>query len=118
MSVEIFFCYAHEDRTLRNELEKHLSPLKRSELAITWHDRGILPGMDWKHEIDIHLNTADIILLLISADFINSDYCYSEEMQQALGKHREGKAHVIPIILRPVDWQKTPIGNLQVLPDD
>ncbi len=86
-------------------------------LTITvWHNREISPGTDWAQEIESQLNTADIILLLVSPDFLSSDYCYSVEMQRALERHQVGEARVIPIILRPVYWQDTPFGNSPVLP--
>ncbi len=117
-TAEIFYSYAHEDEDLRDKLEKHLVTLKRQGLIVGWHDRGILPGKEWKKEIDEHLNTARIILLLISADFIDSDYCYGIEMKQALKRHKAGEAYVIPIILRPVDWHSSPFSKLQALPTD
>jgi hypothetical protein len=114
--AEIFYCYAHEDEELRNKLEKHLSALKRQGLISAWHDQVIQAGKEWRSEIDTHLNTAHIILLLISPDFIHSDYCWGVEMRRALERHKAGEAHVIPIILRRVDWEETPINALQVLP--
>src|SRR2546421_9745171 len=101
--VIVFYSYAHEDESLRNELEKHLSLLQRRGIITTWHDRKIVPGTDWAYAIDSHLNEATIILLLVSPDFMASDYCYSIEMDRALKRHQAGKARVIPIILRSVD---------------
>ena len=115
-TIKFFYSYAHEDKTLRDELEKHLGTLKRLELITEWHDRDIHAGTEWKHEIDMHLNAANIILLLISSDFMSSDYCYSVEMRRALERHRLREARVIPILLRPVDWEGTPIAPLQMLP--
>jgi hypothetical protein len=114
--IKLFFCYAHEDDALREQLARHLSPLRRVKHITAWFDRDIQAGTDWEHEIERQLDTANIILLLVSADFIDSDYCYSVEMQRALEKHQAGTACVIPIILRPVDWEETPIGTLQALP--
>lgn len=114
--MEIFFSYAREDETLRRELERQLSILKREGLLTFWTDRQISAGEEWAQEIDRHLNTAHIILLLISPDFLASSYCYSVEMQRALERHERGEAYVIPIILRPVLWQQTPLGKLQALP--
>jgi Leucine-rich repeat (LRR) protein len=116
--LKIFYCYARKDKRLRDELEKHLEPLRRSGQISAWYDREIQPGMDWKQEIDKHLNTSEVILLLISSDFMKSDYCYGREMQQALERHRVGEARVIPVLLRPVDWNETPIQELQALPSD
>ena len=116
--IEIFFCYAREDDILRQGLEKQLRALRRQELIDVWHDRDIRAGMEWEREIDKHLNTAKIILLLVSPDFMDSDYCYSIEMQRAMERHERGEAIVIPIILRPVYWKKAPFGKLQGLPTD
>ena len=98
--VSIFYSYCHADESYRNELEKHLKILQRQGLVSSWHDRKIMPGSEWKDEIDANLEAADIILLLISADFINSDYCWSVELKQAMHRHDSGAAIVIPIILR------------------
>lgn len=115
-AINIFICYAHKDKTLLDKLENHLEPLRRSGQIMPWYDREIQPGMNWKQEIDTHLNSADIILLLISPDFMASDYCYGKETVRALERHERGEAHVIPVILRPADWKETPIGLLQALP--
>jgi GTPase SAR1 family protein len=114
--IEIFFSYAHADERLRNLLENHLSSLRREGLIRNWHDRQIVAGMDWEQTIDTHLNSASVILLLVSPDFMNSDYCYGIEMRRAMERHQLGGALVIPIILRPVDWQGTPFARLQALP--
>src|SRR5690242_9935490 len=102
---EVFYSYAHKDEALREELETHLSMLRRQGHISGWYDRNIDAGIEWAQEIDEHLNTAQIILLLISADFLASDYCYSVEMQCALQRHEAREARVIPIILRPVSWE-------------
>lgn len=117
-ALEIFYSYTHEDEELREELIKHLSQLRRDGVIKNWHDREITAGSEWKDQIDAHLESADIILLLISADFIHSDYCYDIEMKRALERHNNKEARVIPIILRPVDWQGAPFGKLQCLPKD
>jgi hypothetical protein len=112
----LFYSYAHEDELLREQLEKHLSLLKRQGFISGWHDREILPGATWAQEIDVHLESASIVLLLISPDFLASDYCYEVEMQRALERHRHGETRVIPIIMRPCDWQDAPFAHLQCLP--
>jgi tetratricopeptide (TPR) repeat protein len=117
-TVKLFFCYAREDRALRDELEQHLSLLKRQKQITTWYDREISPGTAWEKEIDTHLNSAHLILLLVSRDFLASDYCYGIEMKRALERHEAGTARVIPIILRPVFWKGAPFSKLQVLPTD
>jgi tetratricopeptide (TPR) repeat protein len=116
--VEIFYSYAHKDEDLRNELEKHLALLRQQGLIAPWHDRKIVPGTDWAREIDIHLNSADIILLLISADFLASDYCSGIEMKRALERYEAGEARVVPILLRSVYWKNAPFAHLQALPKE
>ena len=110
--ASLVFSYAHADEALRNELEKHLSPLKRMGRVSTWHDRRIVPGEEFAGQIDRHFGEADIILLLISSDFIASDYCYQIEMSNALQRHERGEAVVIPVILRPCAWRQLPFGKL------
>ena len=114
--IKIFYCYAHEDKALRDELEMHLSSLKHNKQITTWYDGQIEPGKERQHEIEIQLNTAHIILLLVSPHFMASDYCYGVEMQQATKRHNAGKACVIPIILRRVIWEDAPFSKLQILP--
>jgi tetratricopeptide (TPR) repeat protein len=114
--LEIFYSYAHEDERLRDELEKHLSGLKRQGFITDWHDRDITAGSEWKDAIDDHLESAHIILLLISPDFLASDYCHDVEMTRALERQEKNEARVIPIILRPVDWDGVPFSKLQCLP--
>ena len=118
MSLEIFYSYAHADEALREHMETHLSLLHRQGLISEWHDRQILAGDEWARDIDQHLETASIILLLISPDFLASDYCYDIEMQRALERHKNGEAQVIPVILRPVDWEGAPFARLKCLPRD
>lgn len=117
MAVKIFCCYAHEDEVLLLQLKSHLKPLQRQGLIDVWHDRDITAGTEWQDEIDKHLNIAQIILLLISSDFMNSDYCYGTEMKRALERHARGEARVIPVILRHTYWQGM-LGKLQALPKD
>lgn len=113
-----FISYSHKDDMLRAELETHLKLLQRRKLLDTWTDRRITPGNEWKGEIDANLNGAELILLLVSADFIASDYCYDLEMTRALERHAAGSARVIPIIVRDVNWQSAPFAKLQALPKD
>ena len=117
-AIELFYSYSHKDEKLRNKLETHLSLLRQQGLIITWHDRKINAGLEWKNEIDTYLQKAQIILLLISPDFLASDYCFSVEMKQAIERHNRGEARVIPVILRPVYWQGAPFGKLEALPAD
>ena len=116
--VKVFYSYSHRDEELRGELEKHLDILGRRGVIEGWHDRRITAGDEWKNSIDQHLYSADLILLLVSADFIASDYCYDVELQQAMQRHEKGEARVVPIILRPVNWEGAPFSKLQALPKD
>jgi len=115
-AVEIFYSYSHKDESLRSQLEKHLGLLKRHRVILGWHDRRITPGQEWEGEISKHVNSAKVILLLISADFLASDYCYDVEMSRALERHASGSARVIPVILRACDWSGARFGKLQALP--
>ena len=114
----LFFSYAHRDETLRDELEIHLAMLKRQGVITTWHDRRIEAGKDLDKAISHYLEEAKIILLLVSPDFLASDYCYNVEMARALERHKNGEARVIPVILRPCDWHTAPFGKLLAVPKD
>ena len=116
--IEVFYAYAEMDENLRQELDKHLSLLRQQGLITTWHKRLITAGTDWTQVIAMHLNTASVILLLISADFFASDYCSGVEMRRAMERHEANEARVIPILLRPVDWYDAPFSKLAVLPSD
>lgn len=116
--AKLFFSYCHADEALRDRLEVHLSMMKHQGLIETWHDRGITAGSDFESTIKENLETADVILLLVSADFIASWYCFSVEMKRALERHAEGRAHVIPVILEPCDWHPAPFGKLLAAPKD
>jgi TIR domain/NACHT domain len=114
--LTLFYSYTHEDEMLCQELDRHLRLLQRRGIISAWYDRKIVPGTDWSKDIDYHLNQASVILLLVSSDFLASDYCYQVEMQRALERHQSGEARVIPILLRPVDWHEAPFAHLQSLP--
>jgi hypothetical protein len=116
--VEVFFSYAHEDEQLKDKLADQLAILQRLGVITKWHDRLIGAGADWRVEIERRLNSAHIILLLVSADFLASDFCYGAEMARAIERHDRGEALVIPVILRACRWTKAPFGRLQALPKD
>jgi hypothetical protein len=118
--TELFCSYSHRDERLRERLETHLALLRRDGVVAAWHDRKIRAGAEWSGEIDSHLESAGIILLLISADFLASTYCYDVEMKRALERHKAGTARVIPVMLRPVEdaWKQSPFAHLQALPKD
>jgi hypothetical protein len=112
LKLELFFSYAHGDQQLRDRLEKHLSSLKNEGVIGTWHDGKLVAGQELDAGIMERLKTADIILLLVSPDFMSSYYCYEKEMAIALERHQNGTAKVIPVILRPIDWEGSPLGKL------
>lgn len=120
MPIRRFYSYSHKDEALRDELEEHLSLLKRQGYIVGWHDRRIGAGKEWKDQLDKNLEEAQIILLLISPSFLASDYCYEIETKRALERHDKGEATVIPVLLRPVDvdWEGAPFARLQGLPID
>lgn len=118
--IEIFYSYAStEDETdekLQQQLEKHLGVLKRQGKIAHWHKRNILAGQISSEEVSKHLNSAQIILLLISPDFVSSDDCWDIEMERALERQKEEKTLVIPVLMRPIDYKEAPFSNLRVLP--
>lgn len=113
--AHLFYSYAHEDEALRDELDKHLSALRREGAIVDWHDREITAGDEWREVIAGELQEATIILLLVSSDFLASDFCWTE-LSEAIKRHEAGEARVIPIILRPCDWQNTAFAHLQAAP--
>lgn len=116
--ASVFFSYSHKDEAYRDQLETHLALLKHQGLINAWHDRRINAGDEVDDAIFAKLETADIILLLVSSDFISSSYCYSKEMQRAMERHSAGQARVIPVILRHCMWHGAPFGKLMALPLD
>ncbi len=114
--VTVFYSYAHEDEPLRDKLNKHLKLLEGNGVISSWHDRSIGAGREWKNQISEYLESAQIILLLISADFLASDYINDVELKRAMERHESGEARVIPIILRDADWQIAEFSKLQALP--
>ena len=114
--VSIFISYAHADEDAKKELDKQLSPLKRSNKIETWNDRELIAGQEWDEEIITELNKSEIILLLISADFIASQYIWDKELAIAMKRHEDGTAHVVPIIMKNCLWQEMPFAKLQALP--
>lgn len=116
--TELFYCYARKDEPLRHELDKHLVTLKRRGLATYWYDGEVSPGQEWDKEIKRHLDEASIILLLVSPDFMNSEYCNTVEVPRAMQRHEAGEARVIPILLRHVDWEGAPFSRLLALPSN
>lgn len=116
--ASVFFSYSHKDEALRDQLESHLALLKNQGLIDAWYDRRIVAGDEVDDVIFGKLETADIILLLVSSDFLNSPYCFSREMTRAMERHDAGEARVIPVILRHCIWQGAPFGKLLATPRD
>lgn len=116
--AQVFFSYSHKDEDFRNELETHLAMLRREGKITAWHDRRITAGSDIHDSISEELESAQIILLLVSANFLASDYCFEREMARAMEKHQDGSAVVIPVILHPCDWHSAPFGSLRATPTD
>lgn len=115
---KVFFSYSHRDENMRDELEIHLSMLKRQGIIETWHDRRIDAGSAIDTDIVRNIEESDVILLLISPYFLASNYCYDIEMETALNRHRDKLATVIPVILEPCDWMDAPFGKLMATPTD
>lgn len=116
--LRVFVSYSHVDEELKNRLVRHLRPLEHENLIEVWVDHQIQAGDDWDKEIAKKLSQADIVLTLVSIDFINSKYCYDIELESALEREAAGEAKVIPVILRSCLWTKSPLGRLKALPTD
>ena len=116
--ISIFISYSHRDEKFREELVSHLASLQRAGIVRAWHDRCLQAGETWAEQIDENIERADVILLLISSDFLASEYCYERELDRALERHRQGLATVIPVVIRSVVWEHLPIHALQALPRD
>jgi TIR domain-containing protein len=112
----VFYSYSHKDERHRIALSEHLKNLERQGVIRGWNDREIVAGNDWREAINEQLDSADIILLLVSASFISSDFCWGEEMTRALKRHEAGKARVIPVIVRPGDYAGARFKDIQALP--
>lgn len=118
MPATVFMSYSHADEAYRAKIEKQLSTLRRQGIIDVWHDRRIEPGQELHDEIDQHVERASIFLLLVSSDFLDSDYCYEREMTRALERHQAREAVVIPVIVRPCDWLHSPLSALKAVPED
>src|SRR5215471_12710884 len=114
----VFYSYSHKDEELRDKLVTYLAPLKRQGKITEWHDRRIQPGADWNTEISANVQSADLILLLVSADFLASDYCFGVELDKAMMRLKRGDVRVVPILLRPCLWKESSLSELQMIPRD
>ena len=115
--IKQFCSFSHKDRALAEQLDEHFGVLRRLELVVHWFSYMIPPGDEWEPQVTEKLNSAEIILLLVSSSFIDSDYCYGVELRRALKRHEDHEARVIPVILRPCLWHIAPFGKSQALPD-
>jgi hypothetical protein len=116
--ISVFVSYAHDDTDLRERLARHLSVLERHGLLTIWHDGKIVPGESWESAISERLETADIVLLLVSPSFVASEYIYSRELRRAMERHARGEAVIIPVLLRAVRYREAPFSSLEPLPVD
>jgi replicative DNA helicase len=116
--LKLFISYSHKDQVYLDEFTTHLSLLRREGIIVDWSDRKITVGNEWEKQIDTNLEQADLVVLLVSPDFIASDYCYGKELACALDMHESGKARVLPIIIRPCEWSNAPFSKIQLLPKD
>ncbi|MEK7256934.1 MAG: toll/interleukin-1 receptor domain-containing protein, partial [Bacteroidota bacterium] len=112
----IFLSYSHQDEALKDRLHVFLAPLRRSGKIAVWHDRQILPGQEWDTAIKQEVATADLVLLLVSPDFLASDYIWQHEISKAMERHERREATVIPVFLKPCDWREMPFARVQGLP--
>ncbi len=106
------------DQQLREELASHLANLRNQQFISDWYEGDISPGTEWLPQIMSHLAHDQLILLLISSDFMASQFCYSIELEQAISRHNKEEARVLPILLRPVDYKGAPFAKLQPLPSN
>jgi hypothetical protein len=114
--IEVFISYSHRDHAFLERLLVHLALLNRQGLITTWTDREITAGDRWRGQIHERLNSAGVVLALVSADFLASEYCHDIEMRRALERDAAGEARVIPIVVNPCAWRDSPLGELQALP--
>jgi internalin A len=115
--VKLFISYAREDQPYREQLDKHLSTMKRNGAIEVWHDEFIGAGKEWDQEIKQALHDTNIIVLLISSDFLASNYINNVEVKQAIEKYEKGEVKIVPVIVRSCHWQRDPvISKFQALP--
>jgi len=118
MPWKIFYSYSHKDAEFRDRLGIYLTPLKQQNKISEWHDRKIEPGADWEKEISAELDAAHLILLLVSEDFLASEYCFGVEIERALARLKRGEVKVIPILLKPCLWEESRFSQLNIIPRD
>ena len=115
--INIFIAYSRTDNHFLQKIRTHLKFLERKKEIVIWYDGEIIAGSFWDNAIIDKLENADMVLLLVSADALASDYFHKKEMQKALERHAKKEALVIPVILKPCFWQDD-LGDIQALPKD
>ena len=118
MAWRVFYSYSHKDSKMCERLRTYLAPLRQQNKISEWHDRLIEPGADWNKEINTELEAADLILFLVSAEFLASDYCFGVEVDKAMSRLKRGEAKVVPILLKPCLWEESRFSELQIIPRD
>jgi hypothetical protein len=118
MAKKVFISYSHKDELHKEDLDEHLTMLKRNDCISVWHDRKIMPSDEWKNNIDLNLEEADRIIFLVSPSFLASDYCYDKEVKRAVERHQSGSAKIISVIVRPCDWSACSFSKYQAVPKD
>ena len=118
MPWRVFYSYSHRDSELRERLTTYLAPLRQQKKIVEWHDRKIEPGADWEREISGQLDSAHLVLLLVSEDFLASEYCFGVEVERALARVKRGEVRVVPVLLKPCLWQESRFSELQIIPRD
>jgi hypothetical protein len=118
MPWRVFYSYSHKDTKWRDRLSTHLAPLKHQSKIVEWYDRNIQPGADWETEISAQLESAQLIVMLISADFLASEYCFGVEVEKAFVRLKRGEVKVVPILVEPCSWKESPFSELQIIPRD
>ena len=114
--MKLFYSYSHKDLSYADELRDHLSILVRKEVLSEWIDHKILPGYNWRIDVDDNLDYADVIILLISSHFLASDFCFDSVLKKSIARQAAGEVVVMPILLRHCDWEDSPFGILKVFP--
>jgi hypothetical protein len=114
--IHVFFSYSSKDKVWRNRIHTHLASLIHEKAIATWHDRDLLAGARWEPKILAELERADIVLLLISPEFVSSPFCYAREMNYALELQSRGQLAVVPIAVSPCDWGEVPFAQLTSIP--
>ena len=115
---QLFYSYSHKDSDLRERLATYLAPLKQQNKIEEWYDRRIEPGQNWEKEITDRLDSANLFILLVTGDFLASDYCFGVEVERALARLKKGEVKIVPILAKPCLWQESRFSELQMVPRD